>query len=54
MHEGTIAVKSEVSKGTEFIIELLVRLVCNERNTSEERGLYNVERIHIEFSDIYL
>lgn len=53
-HGGRISVNSEVGTGSEFIIDLPVRV--------EEEGIYqeiaaaqesNVERIHIEFSDIY-
>ena len=54
MHQGTITLQSEVGKGSIFIINLPVMLL-------EEQPLYyipdesrsNVEKIHIEFSDIY-
>lgn len=53
MHEGTIKVKSQIGEGSEFIIELPVRVVQGAE--IEEKSLYQskVERINIEFSDIY-
>ena len=52
-HEGKIEVKSEFGKGSEFIITLPV-IVLNEETIDEETiRSGNVERIHIEFSDIY-
>ncbi|EKQ51595.1 MULTISPECIES: MASE3 domain-containing protein [unclassified Clostridium] len=53
MHEGSIKVISEFGKGCEFLIELPVKLV-EEESISDGR-LYEsrVEKISIEFADIY-
>ncbi|KNF09570.1 sensor histidine kinase TodS [Gottschalkia purinilytica] len=55
LHGGSIKVKSELEKGSEFIIELPTNTVYNDvqyevNDTSDT----NVEMIKIEFSDIYL
>lgn len=56
LHEGTISVKSQVDYGTEIIIYIPCRTI--ESSSSEIPG-YNsidegyIERINIEFSDIY-
>lgn len=56
MHGGTISVGSVVGQGTEFIIRLPVQHVHSDDDTIGRSSLAkqsNVERIHIEFSDIY-
>ena len=56
-HGGEISVQSELGKGTEFTIEIPVRLLEGETIVFEEvaatKEQSNVERINIEFSDIY-
>lgn len=55
MHDGSISVKSEPDKGSEFIIKLPIRLLAEETKFTPAIGMEknNVERISIEFSDIY-
>ena len=56
MHGGTIKVESEYEQGTEFIVSLPVKLISNNCDEGIEKNLTqqtNVEKIHIEFSDIY-
>lgn len=53
-HGGTITVKSEVNRGSEFIISLPKRLISDigdERSNEGSAG--GINRINIEFSDIY-
>ncbi|WP_411682092.1 ATP-binding protein [Clostridium thailandense] len=55
MHGGKISALSEYGNGTEFIIELPVKTILEE-NIKENHELQqqsNVEKIHLEFSDIY-
>ncbi|NLM76462.1 MAG: HAMP domain-containing histidine kinase [Clostridiaceae bacterium] len=56
-HNGNISVKSEVMKGTEFIIELPKKTVDNKTNDIENQrpalSPNDISRINIEFSDIY-
>lgn len=56
MHNGTISVKSTTGRGSEFIIKLPVFLVEEKEINTEARKLSaqaNIEKIDIEFSDIY-
>ncbi|MBB6623703.1 Cache 3/Cache 2 fusion domain-containing protein [Clostridium gasigenes] len=56
MHDGKIDVKSKYNEGTEFIISLPVKIVSNSNNEDSKKDFTiqtNVEKIQIEFSDIY-
>lgn len=56
MHGGTISVKSQYLKGTEFIIKLPVKIIpekSTEKNNNFSIQQTLIERISIEFSDIY-
>jgi len=56
LHNGNITVESELDEGSEFIVELPVRVVAeSSANLSTNDYLLqgNVEKINIEFSDIY-
>ncbi|EJO5346330.1 PAS domain-containing sensor histidine kinase [Clostridium botulinum] len=52
MHKGTVNIKSEIGKGTEFIIKLPA-LLCKD-NGKCQNTVYeaNIERINMELSDI--
>lgn len=53
MHDGDIKALSEFGKGSEFIIELPVRLVEEEQISDGRLYESKVEKINIEFADIY-
>jgi len=56
IHGGTIVVESEYRRGTEFIIDLPAKLVSEKniiKNNDFEVDQVSIERINIEFSDIY-
>ncbi|MCQ4922421.1 sensor histidine kinase [Tissierella carlieri] len=54
LHEGTISVQSEFGRGTEFVIELPDKVIENDFIAKNEENTFNAERIHVEFSDIYV
>jgi PAS domain S-box-containing protein len=57
MHNGTIALHSEVGKGSEFIIEFPcsteLQIEESRQNTFSTNNLSHVDRLNIEFADIY-
>lgn len=55
MHCGSIEVKSKINQGSEFIIKLPVGFTSNDdkNQNSNFASKSKVEKIHIEFSDIY-
>jgi two-component system CheB/CheR fusion protein len=55
LHGGSINVSSEYGKGSEFIIQLPVRTVAESETIviEDTKQNNNVEKIHLEFSDIY-
>lgn len=53
MHGGNIKVQSEYGKGSEFLIELPVKVIEDEKNTVSILYESRVEKISVEFSDIY-
>lgn len=55
MHNGKINVESNLGEGTVFTFELPIRIVENEDSSVEKQlQAEHVERISLEFSDIYL
>ena len=57
MHGGSIEVKSKYGEGAEFLIDLPARIVAKDNNTKivdDFKNQTNVEKIQIEFSDIYM
>ena len=53
LHGGCIWINREYTEGSEFLIELPVILVEQDTLKSQDTLVSNVERINIEFSDIY-
>lgn len=54
LHKGSISVNSEYGKGSKFIVSLPLAYIENEKKeVLKEKEYVNVERLEIEFSDIY-
>ncbi|MEG1254368.1 ATP-binding protein [Clostridium sp.] len=55
MHDGSIEVKSEVGKGSEFTFKLPIRTAENMDSSVTSKGIDNskIEKCNLEFSDIY-
>jgi len=56
LHKGTISVVSQYGKGTEFTIMIPVTVLSKENHICEAfetESQQRIEKIHIEFSDIY-
>jgi len=55
LHNGSIEVKSEENKGSEFIVEIPIRLCESDKGDKSIPQYQNkiIEAINIEFSDIY-
>ena len=55
MHQGKIYLNKEVTEGSEFIIELPIRILDNIKENNENYNVAQnyIERIKVEFSDIY-
>jgi PAS domain S-box-containing protein len=55
MHDGKIYINKEVTEGSEFIIELPVKILDNTKESNENHNVAQnyIERIKVEFSDIY-
>ena len=53
MHGGNISVNSVVGVGSEFVMELPVRLVEETEQVNNNCSESKIEKILIEFSDIY-
>lgn len=55
MHGGKIYVNKEITKGSEFVIELPVKVLDDMKESNENCnvGENYIERIKVEFSDIY-
>ncbi|MCC5427420.1 ATP-binding protein, partial [Clostridium botulinum] len=54
MHEGTIDIQSEIGKGSEFIINIPVKLV--KEDLEKENNMFyspSKEYVDMEFADIY-
>lgn len=56
MHGGSISVKSKYGLGTTFILEIPIKAMedCNSIELSNTMGENHIEKINMEFSDIYI
>ncbi len=55
MHEGKIYLNKDITEGSEFVIELPVKVLDNIKESNENYNVAQnyIERIKVEFSDIY-
>lgn len=57
MHDGSVSIKSKLGEGSKFVINIPIRLVASKEeqfiNNDEGMKEMQIERINIEFSDIY-
>lgn len=53
MHEGSIEIKSKINMGSEFIIKIPAKTLTKHYVDDKFQYKTNLERINIEFSDIY-
>ena len=53
IHGGNITLKSEVNKGSSFIIELPVRLLDDNSYNIKDINEDKSQKVNLEFSDIY-
>lgn len=55
MHKGEVYVESELNEGSKFFIKLPIRVIedFNFKSEIEKARIANVERMNIEFADIY-
>ena len=53
LHGGSISVKSKIGEGSEFIVELPVKIIEEEEDDFSLEFENKVDKINIEFSDIY-
>ncbi|EYE88524.1 hypothetical protein Q428_07550 [Fervidicella metallireducens AeB] len=55
MHDGRVSVQSKYGQGSQFTIKIPIKLALydSEINMAEYNSQANIERTHIEFSDIY-
>lgn len=53
LHDGNITLKSELNKGSSFIVELPVKLLDNYNQGVNDINEDKHQKVNLEFSDIY-